>query len=346
MGRSKLMGARSLRAAFGLAMASAIVAAPVTARAQSAEDKAAAQVAFEEGKRLMGAQAYAEACSKFSESLRRDPGLGTMLGLADCYEKNGQTASAWAEFLEAAGAAARKGDRREALARENASRLEPLLSRVVVRVSPNADVRGLAVKRDGVEIGRALWGEAVPVDPGVHSVSASAPGSKDWQTSIEVPAKSGAQTVTVPRLEPAPVTPAASSPAAAAPAASTSAPPPESTATDRGRTQRMVGLGVAGAGVVGVVLGAVFGLDAKAKLDDSNGPGHCDANDACDAYGLQKRSDAKSSALVSTVSFVAGGVALAGGAALWFTAPKKGTARVGLTVPPAGTTGVGVVGVW
>ena len=340
MGRSKLMGARSLHAAFALAMGSTIVAAPMTARAQSAEDKAAAQVAFEEGKRLMGAQAYAEACSKFSESVRRDPGLGAMLGLADCYEKNGQTASAWAEFLEAAGAAARKGDRREALARENASRLEPLLSRVVVRVSPNADVRGLAVKRDGVEIGRALWGEAVPVDPGVHSVSASAPGWKDWQTSIEVPAKSGAQTVTVPRLEPAPV-----AAPAAAPAPSTPPPAAEATSTDRGRTQRMVGLGVAGAGVVGVVLGAIFGLDAKSKLDDSNGPGHCDTNDACDGYGLQKRSDAKSSALVSTVSFVVGGVALAGGAALWFTAPKTGTARVGLTPAPAGT-GVGVVGVW
>ncbi|HEY2514714.1 MAG TPA: hypothetical protein VGI39_27805 [Polyangiaceae bacterium] len=344
MGRPKLIGARVRSAAFALAVLPALLAAPTLAHAQSAEDKAAAQVAFEEGKHLMAAQAYAEACSKFSESLHRDPGLGAMLGLADCYEKNGQTASAWAEFLEAAGAAARKGDRREALARENATRLEPLLSRVVVRVPPKADVRGLAVKRDGVEIGRALWGEAVPVDPGVHAVSASAPGTKDWQTSIEVPARSGAQTVTVPRLESAPVAAAAPAPATAPPPGS-AAHPAELSATDRGRTQRLVGLGVAGVGVVGVVVGAIFGLDAKSKLDDSNGAGHCDASDACDGYGLQRRSDAKSAALASTVSFVVGGVALAGGAALWFTAPKRGTARVGLTPSPAGT-GVGIVGVW
>src|SRR5271170_7726762 len=133
--------------------------APKVARAQAAEDKAAAESAFEEGKRLMSAHAYAEACPKFAESLRRDPGLGTMLGLADCFEKNGQTASAWAEFREAAGAAARKGDRREALARENAARLEPLLSMVVVRVSLEADVRGLSVKRDGVDLDRTSWGE-------------------------------------------------------------------------------------------------------------------------------------------------------------------------------------------
>ena len=139
----------------------------------------------------MVAHAYADACPKFAESLRRAAGIGTMLGLADCFEKNGQTASAWAEFREAASAASRKGDKREGLARENATRLEPLLTKILVRVPPDADVRGLAVKRDGVELARALWEEAVPVDPGVHAVLASAPGWKDWQTTVEAPALAG-----------------------------------------------------------------------------------------------------------------------------------------------------------
>jgi hypothetical protein len=333
MGRPQLILPIAL--AFALPLAGA-------ARAQTGDDKASAEAAFEEGKRLMIAHAYAEACPKFAESLRRDPGLGTMLGLADCFEKNGQTASAWAEFREAAGVAARKGDKREALARENAARLEPVLSRLVVRVPPDADVRGLALKRDGVEIGRASWGEPVPVDPGVHAVSAAAPGWKEWQTTLEVPARPGAQTVTVPRLEmeaaPVPASP---------PILATPAPPAVADATapgDPGRTARIVGVAAAGAGVVGVVVGAVFGLTAKSKLDESNANGHCDSTNACDVPGLGLRSDAKSAALVSTVAFALGGAAIAGGAVLWFTAPKS-AARAGPSVglvPAAG--GLGVVG--
>ncbi|MGO8991945.1 MAG: hypothetical protein ACLQVI_01355 [Polyangiaceae bacterium] len=312
----------------------AVLAAPALARAQSADDKATADAAFVEGKRLMGAHAYAEACPKFVESLQRAPGIGTMLGLADCYEKNGQTASAWAEFREAASAAGRKGDKREALARQNATRLEGQLSKILVRVSTEADVQGLVVKRDGVEVGRALWEEAVPVDPGVHAIAASAPTFKDWQTTIEAPATPGVVTVTVPRLEAALV---------AAPAPS--APPPPAiaprTSNDPGRTQRTVGAVVAGAGVIGAVIGSVFGVVAKSKLDQSNSNGHCDATDACDETGLALRGNAESAATASTVAFVVAGVAVAGGAALWFTAPRRESARVGLAPGPGGVTLIG-----
>ena len=308
------------------------------AHAQSAEDKAAADAAFEEGKRLMVAHAFAEACPKFAESIRRDPGLGTMLGLADCYEKNGQSASAWAEFREAASAAARKGDKREALARQNAARLEPLLSRILVRVPHDADIRGLVVQRDGVEVGRAMWDEAVPVDPGVHAVSASAPGSKEWQTTVEAPATPGVQTVTVPHLEPA--SPPEPSPAAVA---SPPPPPPVRPSSDRGRTQRIAGGAAAGAGVIGVAIGAVLGVVAKSKLDQSNSGGHCDAADTCDGPGLGLRSSAESAALGSTVAFVVGGALVAGGAVLWFTAPRAEVAHVGVAPGPRG---LALVGTW
>jgi hypothetical protein len=331
------MGRPQLTASLVAALAIALFA-PKVARAQSAEDKAAAESAFEEGKRLMSAHAYAEACPKFAESLRRDPGLGTMLGLADCFDKNGQTASAWGEFREAAGVAARKGDKRESLARENAARLEPLLSKVVVRVSADADVRGLAIKRDGVEVERVAWGEAVPVDPGVHAIAASAPGRNDWQTSVNVSTQAPVQTVTIPRLEDAPLPPAAVSTPPPSPTVTPVPAPDTSQAPDDGRTQRIAAVAVGGAGVVGVVLGAVFGLHAKSKLDDSNANGHCDASDACDGPGLTLRSEAKSAATVSTVAFALGGVAIAGGAVLWFTAPRGDHAAVGVAPSLRGVT--------
>ena len=330
--------------------ACAAVLSPARARAQSAQDKAAAEAAFEDGKRLMAAHEYADACLKLAESNRRDPGIGTMLGLADCYEKNGQTASAWAEFREAAAQAARKGDKREALARDNAARLEPLLSKILIRVPPNADVRGLLVKRDGVEIGRPLWDEAIPVDPGAHSVSATAPASKEWQMTVNAASVSGVQTVTVPQLEPAPVE--ASAPAGAVgagaqtPASSASsadhAPEAPASATDPGRTQHIAAGVAAGVGVISVVVGAVLGSVAKSKLDQSNADGHCDPTDACDPTGLQLRKSAESAATGSTIGFVAGGVLVAAWAPCSGSRlPRPESARVGVAADPHGVLLVG-----
>jgi len=107
--------------------------------------------------------------------------------------------------------------------------------------------------------------------------------------------------------------------------------------------QRIGGGVAAGAGVISVAVGAVVGIVAKSKLDQSNADNHCDATDACDGTGLQLRSSAGSAALGSTVAFVAGGVLLAGGAVLWFTAPRGDTPHIGLAPSPLG---LGLVGTW
>jgi hypothetical protein len=80
-------------------------------------------------------------------------------------------------------------------------------------------------------------------------------------------------------------------------------------------------------------------LVAKSKLDQSNN-GPCDATDHCDPRGLSTRKDAESAAQLSTILFVASGVALATGIVLYVTAPQR-SAGTGIVVAPAPLAGGG-----
>jgi serine/threonine-protein kinase len=304
-----------------------------SARAQSAQDKAAADVLFKEGKRLMQEGKLAEACPKLAESNRLDMGIGTMLWLADCYDRQGKTGSAWGQFQEAAEIAAKQKDGRERVARARATALEPKLTRLVILVPRESDVPGLEVKRDGTALGKPLWGTAVPVDPGGHTVTASAAGFKTWESSVEATGEGKTVKVSVPKLDPDAGTPPVEKPVADR----------EPEPRDRGGTQRVLGLGIAGLGVVGVGLGVVFGLSAKSKLDDSNADGHCKPDNHCDATGYQARNDAKSAATLSTLLFAVGGVALAGGTVIYLTAPRGTPKSGGVRLAPTfGRTAAGL----
>ncbi len=165
-----------------------------------AEDRvASARALFNLGRALMASGRYAEACPKFEESLRLEPGMGTRFNLAYCWEHLGRSASAWALYLDVAAEARAVGlGEREQIARKLARELEPRLSYLLVTV--DAPSPGQEIARDGVLLGHAAWGIPTPVDPGIHVVRAAAPGKRLWFGSINVPARHFVYGLNVPAL--------------------------------------------------------------------------------------------------------------------------------------------------
>lgn len=138
---------------------------------------------------------------------------------------------------------------------------------------------------------------------------------------------------------------AAKGPTSGAAAASTD--PAQTKEEDPGRTMRTAGLVIGAAGLVGVVVGSVFGLNAKSKNDEA--ADMCSGTVCRDPRAIPLTSDAQAAATVSTIAFAAGGVALAGGAALYFLAPKKPSGGTGLQVAPQvglGSAGLVLGGSW
>jgi len=294
------------------------------AGAQSSADSAAAQGLFDEAKALMAAGKASEACPKLEESQRLDPGGGTLLNLALCYEKIGRIASAWSRNLDAAAAAKASGNTaRENAARKRAAALAARVSKLALNVPDEAKVPGLELTRDGEPVGTAQWSVPIPADPGEHTIVASAPGFKEWRGVATIKGEGTRTSIDVPRLQAEP-TP---QPVQTEPARDVPAPPvtqPKS-AQERGTrlgTQRVLALVSGGIGVVGVGVGIAFGVKSKSEHDDAAKT--CTGSDCTDPAGVEAGLAAHRSGNVATVASIVGVAGLAFGTVLWFTAPKPG----------------------
>lgn len=292
--------------------------------AAQGESTALAQSLFEEGRALMSAGNYAEACPKLEESQRLDPGGGTLLNLASCHEKQGRTATAWAEYNEAASIARRDGrtDReKEATARVQA--LEPLLRRANISVDAKNPAE-LELTLDGRKLPRAAWGSAIPLDPGSHEIVASAPGRDAWKQTFELAKDGHTEAFDVPELALAPE----EAPVVAPP------PEPEPPRMEHpGEADRKpVSAGpplsawiAGGVAVVGFGVGTWFGLralDEKSMSDDE-----CDG-DACSPTGLEHNEDAQRDAWISNAGIGVGVIATGLAAYFWLSAePHSESAR-------------------
>jgi hypothetical protein len=311
----------------GIAALVTIVYAPPPASAQPRRDPAAAEALFSEGQALVEKGDYERACPKLAESYRLDPATGALYALALCHERQGLFASAWVELMDVASRANAEGyTERERAARERAEALRNRLSFLVVRVAPEtAALPGLVVTRDGIALGTAAWGSAIPVDPGRHLVVAEAPGYKAWSTTVSIGAGPVTESVEVPVLAAVPPR------AGAAPddRAASSAPPLEVLGLTM-TPLRIAGIAAGAAGVASLGLATYGSFRAVVKNEDSEE--NCPEGQ-CNDQGERDRMAAVEAANLATVSAIAGGTLLAAGAVLFaFGAPADG--RTALVVSP------------
>jgi serine/threonine-protein kinase len=309
-------------------------------------DAASAEALFREGRTLIKQGKLDAGCDKLDASEKLESSVGTLLNLGDCREKQGRTATAWAVFRKAEALAKREGNdkKRQREAGRRADKLEGSLAKITIQVGPKSKSDGTEIKRDGETLDPAVWGTAIVVDPGEHTIIAEAPNAKPWKTTISV-GKGGKRWVVVPTLEPVAVAPAplpapqtVVQPAAPAPAVVVEK-PRTVTVTHTWSTTRGIGVALGVVGVAALGGGVYYGNRSKDLEERSDAI--CPDRECSDSEGLRLNDDAQDAAKRANIFFIGGGVAVAAATVMWFVgkpdaetviAPSIGADHVGASL--------------
>lgn len=282
-----------------------------------------ADVEFDRGRTLLEAGKFADACAAFDASDKLDPQITTELNQGDCREKNNQLATAWATFkaiaAKTAAATDDKGKKFHKVAVDHAAKLEAKLSHLTVRAA--SPVTGLEVRRGGAAV---ELGATQPIDGGSYTITARAPGHRDWSVTVVVAPASDQKTVEVPALDAIVVAPP---PVAPAPVAS----------PGRGMWPYVAAGG--SLALFGVALG--FELSARDVYDQAK-------REPDDMKQLSLWDSANTRRHVAQ-GFAVGGIACAGVAVwLWLRGPveTRPTPVARIAVEPMGIAGLQLHGAW
>jgi hypothetical protein len=317
-----------------------LAVAPAPARAQTSNNAAGAEALYEQARGLMKQGDFAQACPKFKQSYELDAGGGTLLNLAECYEKQGKLASAWSTFREALVVAQRDGRKeRVEYAKKHLADIEPQVPKIIIEVPSEANEPELTVTLDGAPLGAAAWGVGMPVDAGEHRVTANAPHRAGYEQRVEI--SIGSRTLRIPRLS-------TSAGTAQRIDDDVEKKPVREEHDESGR--RTVGWIVGGTGVLALGVGTYFGLNALIKWNERKDG--CVAG--CTGAAKTAGDDAKSAALLSNIGFGVGLVAVGVGTYLVLSsgssAERSGArarsvraARTFQLLPAVGPTGAGLL---
>ena len=302
---------------------------------ETTHDKAVA--AFQEGRRYIEGGNCDAAVTKLRESLSYEPSVGARMSLAECYEKNDPLA-AWRMLKDAANLAYLNHDDRLTIAEQKAAALEKRLPMIRVAIPASSlELAGFELRIDGELVDKFHYRSGlVAVKPGKHVVEANAP-LRHW--SEQISATDGGTTSVNVKLERETF---GTTTSPAAPVAATTLPRSQEAP---GSGRRTLGLALGGVGLAGLASGVAFGiitLSKKSTIEELCG-GNTGSCRAAPGSVDPERESASTTAAISTVSFIVGGLALVGGGILYFSAPSATTIGRIRVAPRVGHTG-GTVG--
>jgi hypothetical protein len=283
---------------------------------------------FYQGKALMEEGRVADACEKFARSVTLVRRGGALLNLAVCKEAEGHYAVAFRYLVEARDIAGKDGRAdRVALADAHIANTRTHLSWVTVRPAAGVATQGLSIGFDGEMLSEPSWGTPVPVDPGTHSVTATAPGRAPFEETVVVGPPGDVRAIEVFNRPAAPSTTVAQA----------SDPAPTARNTDVANAKpagwkNVAGWGALGAGAAAIALGSTFGIEAI--VDSRASKSQC-VDGFCNSGGYAKNHAAHTEADVADVAIPAGLVAVAAGLYLLLVPSSPPARQVGSTADRA-----------
>jgi hypothetical protein len=312
------------------------------AAAQSESDKGVARDLGEQGYAALDRKDWAQAESLFkrAESLYHAPSL--LYGLAHAQAQLGKFVEAWEGYhriiLEGAPPGSTLAIQKAVQeAKAEIGSVEGRRAYATIQVTGSDHA---TVTIDDVPVPSGALGVKRPVNPGSHVVRASAEGfdaasaqftvgeGKDQSVSLELKRTASASASASPASTSEPQTSASTvAPGTAQPASADQGVPGSGR-----KTLAWVALGV---GAAGLATGAVTGVLAIS------------AHSSCPSNGCATQSDVDNFhtvANISTIGFIVGGVATAGGLVLLLTAPKSQPATAARITPYVGLGTVGATG--
>jgi len=361
------MATRRAHATLASILVAACLSSPLSAFAQSDEQRAAARELATAGVEAFKAGKYDQALDSFSKAESLYHALPHLLFIARSHAKLNQYVKAREAYMKVikevlpanAPQAARDA---QTSASSEVSNIEPKIGRVTITVANKEQAKDLVVTVDGVAISSVLIGAPVPIDPGDHTIEGVATGLRgkaavrvepgqrqevplnlEQDASAVPPAAVGAAVAAQPAQEQAAPPPNPQEQAA---------PPPNQPNADQGKSGGTNGLRIGsyvafGVGAVGLVGGTVFMLQSSSKKSDvadiCNLP-----NDACpldrkdDVDGLE--ADAKSARTLGIVGFAVGAVGVGAGVTLFILSSKKKESAASLAPTVSPWVGVGSAG--
>ncbi len=295
-----------------LLLVQVLISGSALAGAPGGAERAAAESLFRQANELSATGEFSAACPKYEASQKLDPALGTMLRLADCWDRIGRSASAWALFLEAASLSSKLDEsEREQIARQRALSLEERLTKVTLKADFDMP-QGYELSLGGTVIDPSIWSSPIPIDPGTITLSARAPGYEPRSVTVTVKSSAEVRVLSVPELT--------------AIAAEDNAPKvahPMTTSQQTGGWQKPTAIVVGSIGLAGLATGGVLALLAKNKSNASLANCAEYNFNLCNADGVSQRNEALNLATGATVSLSVGGALLVTGLGLLILSPSS-----------------------